>query len=449
MSERAGNFLDIDVLVGLVFLTSIGCTTLGHRDFSSQELKHHMVTRAPPFQSLRDAVVQTKNYKSEEMTDLRNTLIAHQRSLEEQIKKNKTIQIDDGHSYEFEFESFCLDPGQSSPSDEVFFRPSKVDLPHWLRTIVSEYKAKGIPQKDTQLLIWSLRSGMRFDEMSTRDQNNLKKIFPDAETRFGNSQIEDFVEDNILPDQLKDVISKFESFKSLLKQANRNYDEISEILAPRSKRVAEQKVSWIQLDNGLLIRVYSEGYSRVNFKIYAPDIKRKPDSENLLRTFSFDGLVMSPADKGQRVLLASIIPMSGEITATLKNITAEEINLSKKYPPDAVMIVKNAITAQFLTKKYYKIPKDHTESNAFKHFIWSGLNSRDVGREQAQKFLDAHEMNASFSKESSKMDRHNNKMGLDAADKIPKDENFQKNLINAAHEAIKNHELVILIKERQ
>lgn len=123
--------------------------------------------------------------------------------------------------------------------------------------------------------------------------------------------------------------------------------------------------------------------------------------------------------------------------------------MSIKYPSDALMVAKNAITAQLLTKKHYKIPRDHTESNAFKHFVWSGLNSRDIGREQAQKFLDAHEMNASFSKESSKMDRHNNKKGLDAADKISKDENFQKNLINAAHEAIKNDELVVLIKEEQ
>jgi hypothetical protein len=237
--------LKLNVIIGFALLTLLGCSTLGNRDFSLQELKHQTVTKAPPFQSVLNALVQTKNYKSEEMTSLRNTLIAHQSSLEGQIQKNRTIQIMDGHSYEFEFESFCLDPGQSSPSDEVFFRPSKANMPYWLRTIVLEYKAKGISQKDTQLLIWSLRSGMRFDEMNTNDQNNLKKFFPDAQIQFGNSKIEDFVEDNIVLDHMKDVISKFESFKSLLKKTNRDYDEISEILAPRSNKVAEQKVSWV------------------------------------------------------------------------------------------------------------------------------------------------------------------------------------------------------------
>lgn len=309
--------MKLNVIIGFIFLGTIGCSTLDRRDFSAAEFKYQLVVKSPPFQSLRNVVVQTKNYKSEEMTSLRNTLIAHQMSLEEQIQKSKTIQIEDGHSYEFEFESFCLDPGQSSPSNEVFFKPSKSDLPNWLRTIVLEYKAKGISQKDTQLLIWSLRSGMRFDEMNEQDQDNLNKIFPDAATRFGNSQIEDFVQDKILPDQVTGAIYKFESFKSLLKQAKRNYDEISEVLAPRSEKVADKKVSWIQLDDGPLIQISSDGYSSINFKIYAPDVKRKPDSGNILRAFSFDGLLISPTDKGQRLLLASVIPMSGEIAATL------------------------------------------------------------------------------------------------------------------------------------
>jgi hypothetical protein len=436
-------------MIGFIFLGALGCTTLDRRDFLTEEFKYQLVADVPPFQSIRDAIVQSKNYKSEEMTSLRNALIASQSSREEQIQKNKTIQIAEGHSYEFEFESFCLDPGRTSPSDEVFFRPSKADLPHWLKTIVSQYKAKGLSQKDTQLLIWSLRSGMRFDEMNVQDQNNIKKIFSDAPIRFGNSQIEDFVEDNFLPSQVKDAISKFESFKALLKQTNRSYDEISKILAPRSKEVAVQKASWVQFDSGLQIRISSDGYSRVNLKIYGLETNRKPNSEHILNTLALNGFVITPADKGQRVLLASIIPMSDKISAVLKNITAEEVKLSIKYPTDAIMVFKNAIEAQVLTGQYYNIPSDDTESNAFKHFVWSGLSSRDIGREQAQMFLDAHEMNASFSKDSSKMDRHNNKKGLDAADIIPKDGNFQKNLINAARAAIKNNELVILVKERK
>jgi hypothetical protein len=187
-------------------------------------------------------------------------------------------------------------------------------------------------------------------------------------------------------------------------------------------------------------------------KIYGLDTKRKPDSESLLRTFSFEGLVISPADKGQRVLLASVIPMSGIVASAsgrFNQLTPAEIELSVQNPQNAFQVFKNAITAQLLTAKYFEKPEDHTVSNAFKHFIWSGLSSRDVGREQAQKFLDAHEMTDKFTPDSTAMDKHNNKAGLDAADKIPKDENFQKNLINAAHEAIKNDELVILIKERQ
>lgn len=438
------------ILSGFILFASFGCSTLANRDFPLQKLKHRIVTEAPPFQSLRDAVTQAKNYESREMTGFRDTLVAYQKSLEGQIQKNKTIQIADGHSYEFEFESFCLDPGRSSPSYEVFFSPSKAELPHWLKTIVSAYKANGMSQKDTQLLIWALRSGMRFDEMNSQDQNNLKKVFPDAAVRFGNSQIADFVQNKILPEDVKDVISKFESFKSLLKQTNRDYDEISEILAPRSKKVSEKKVSWVQLEGGPLMRISSDGFSRINLKIYyASDAKRKTNSDGILAAFSLEGLVVSPPDNAQRLILASIVPMSGGITNALKNTTTEEVKLSVKYPSDAFMVLKNAITAQELTKKYYKKPKDNTESNAFKHFIWSGLNSRDVGRGKAQKFLDAHETNQLHTPKSSAMDKHNNKAGLDSADRITKDANFQENLITAAREAIKKGELVIINKGGQ
>jgi hypothetical protein len=58
------------------------------------------------------------------------------------------------------------------------------------------------------------------------------------------------------------------------------------------------------------------------------------------------------------------------------------------------------------------------ESDAFRHFVWAGLLTKELGTERAKEFLDAHETNRLQGLAEKNMDVFNNQQGQQIAEQL-------------------------------
>lgn len=72
-------------------------------------------------------------------------------------------------------------------------------------------------------------------------------------------------------------------------------------------------------------------------------------------------------------------------------LTTRERELVRLHPKEAITVFQLAQKAESATEKRFGRDTQDDESDAYRHFVWAGLLSKELGSELAKKFLDAHE----------------------------------------------------------
>jgi len=452
-----------------VCLVLSGCALTGR---VSTELKDAYPLREAPteYQSPREALVlliqeiQKRDLVSKlkrnrlteaerDILSLASLLYKEQFKLEIELAKNKQIDILPGRSYSFDVESFCVNAGEERPLQGDGFRvgPLKGRAAGWLPRMLETYSSKGISQERAQVLIWALLSDARFDELTDEQRSDLLKIDPNAHVNFGNRRLEDEarnVLEDLIPKEVTDLRDRFESFRSLLRETEKSYEEISSILAPHSDRTKSVDLGWVKAEEGYFIRASSiGGYSSARIEIYMP---LGPDP--LFRPSKFIAL----PTHGQRLAISANVISSlqkdyREITDALINwkagrkLSDEEQDLIRKHPIDAYRMFSNAQEATKSMRTAF--PNDENPHNnaadAYRHFVWSALNTRDLGEERAREFLDAHEASQRQPKAETEMDLWNNEKGIQAAKRLGSNAT-QEDIERVAWEALLANQLKVL-----
>jgi len=85
------------------------------------------------------------------------------------------------------------------------------------------------------------------------------------------------------------------------------------------------------------------------------------------------------------------------------------------------------------------------EGDAFRHFIWAGLLTKELGTNKAKEFLNAHEENPLQSDSESTMDQFNNEKGSSSAQTLISDNNWSiENLEKSGLDSLKSKSLKVL-----
>ena len=127
--------------------------------------------------------------------------------------------------------------------------------------------------------------------------------------------------------------------------------------------------------------------------------------------------------------------------------TADEVSFAIKNPIEMNQARKLADKALASTLKIFKVNNRNDESDAFRHFIWSGLMTNKLGAETANKILNAHENNPDQSKRDQEMDIFNNSQGIKAAIKLIKNKKFSMgNIEKEALSQLEKNNLKIINK---
>lgn len=100
-----------------------------------------------------------------------------------------------------------------------------------------------------------------------------------------------------------------------------------------------------------------------------------------------------------------------------KGMTKGDRRMVAKYPKDAIKVYQAKQKADDLTGKIFKKTGRNDESDAFRHFIWAALVTKELGRERAMEFLNAHEEEDGQPTNEKEMDLSNNKSGLEFVSK--------------------------------
>lgn len=144
-------------------------------------------------------------------------------------------------------------------------------------------------------------------------------------------------------------------------------------------------------------------------------------------------------------------PQPGVLTKVLgrflyyPGLTPKERKLVNKYPQEALTVFNQKQKAEAATIRVFGRDAQNDESDAFRHFVWAGLLSKELGPDMAKQFLDAHGGAGRSNDPNRAMDLANNRAGLLAAEKLRKGGNLSEDkLEKEALDGIKNKTLVVL-----
>jgi hypothetical protein len=141
--------------------------------------------------------------------------------------------------------------------------------------------------------------------------------------------------------------------------------------------------------------------------------------------------------KPEELLLAKLILYPG--------LTPAEKNLVAKGPKDALTVYKQKNIAEKSTSRNFPDQNLNDESDAFRHFLWAALLTKELGKARAKEFLDAHEADPDQPDIERQMDTHNNSRGQAAAESLMKEKRWnQKNVEAKGLEELRSKQLQVL-----
>lgn len=93
-------------------------------------------------------------------------------------------------------------------------------------------------------------------------------------------------------------------------------------------------------------------------------------------------------------------------------LTSAERKLVDQNPKEAITVFIQKTRAESSSSRNFPVQGFNDESDAFRHYIWVGLLTREIGAERAQLYLDAHEENPLQAPAERAMDLANNRGGI-------------------------------------
>ena len=380
---------------------------------------------------------------------------------EEQAREERTLEtqtelsLKPGHSYSFRLQSFCVHAGKDRPIAGDGFRvgPMKGPAAAWLPDIINKYKGLHISQDRTQVLIWALLAGARFDDLDGEEKADLLRIFPNAAIRFGNRRVENQMQSlfsQFIPSYVQNAMSEYENVRAWTQTLKGDYDEIARIMAPMPFRTEPIPMGWGRTSSGIETKAESlEGYSSVQINLFLSN--SAPTSV----PFRPADMIAIPS-RGQRLAISgnkaendplSRLASSGLDQVAPQKLTQEEKNFIREHPIDAAQIYINSLTAIDMTSEIFPNGEGmhNGSADAFRHFSWAALNAQSVGVDQARAFMVAHEQKPGEPMAERDMDLSNNEKGFAFMGEA-KGRQSDQQISDAAWKAVNSGKLKVLMQ---
>jgi hypothetical protein len=126
-------------------------------------------------------------------------------------------------------------------------------------------------------------------------------------------------------------------------------------------------------------------------------------------------------------------------------LNPSEKKLVEQYPKEAITAFIQKTRAEWASDHNFPTQELNDEGDAFRHFIWAGLLTKELGKDQAMKFLNAHEDNRLQPADERAMDNSNNQSGIHAAQNLISEKKFNiENLKQKALDDLREKRLEVI-----
>ncbi|MGE0633515.1 MAG: hypothetical protein AB7O96_13970 [Pseudobdellovibrionaceae bacterium] len=358
-------------------------------------------------------------------------LIAFQRLTKERYRGKLTLSP--LSKTQIEVISFCASSIKAIPEkNEIFHWVKGLPKTHFLNEVLELYrKNPDLDGKSIQEILWNLENGTLYENYPDHLKVILQRASPSAPLTLP-SKLKSEITDILMPDEIKNAVS-------LIKGQYHSYREFKDLVEQRKSNLplTRNQVFSNLPNTDILASTVSNGYESQIISLYN-------STQNLQNIVIYDYYLKPLRADVQPIVLASVLPYAEEIQKLLEQaslkmlgyigsqyptLNKEEKNLVKERPIEAAIVFYNAIIAEHKAEEFYPNSKPNGESDAFRHYVWSGLLVRDVGEDSARAFLNAHETTLGQSVAEKTMDQFNNDQGISAAKDLLQREYFDNSTI--------------------
>lgn len=378
-------------------------------------------------------------------------LIAYN-SLSKAQKKNQIVLLPYSKT-SLTVNSFCAAPQKAAPEKMEVFKwvkgSPKISL---LKEIISLYsKKQNLESQKIQEIIWNLANDTNYEDYPESSKKILQEASPNAFLSLP-SKIKSQAFNEIAPDELKRaaIIIKgkhhsFEEFKDAIDKKKSNIPISGYDL---SSQLPESKIYATTISNGYhsqAVTFYNPSRENQNFNI--SDYYLKPVREDVQPIVLAS--VFPYSDEIQKILERYALSLLGYIGSQYPSLNEHEKILVKQSPIESAIVFYNASIAENKSEEFFPSQKSNGSSDAFRHYTWAGLLTRDIGEDAARTFLNAHELNQDQPIYEKEMDEFNNERGIQAAKDLLEKGSFENDeLYEKGKDELKNGTLRTMDNER-
>lgn len=179
--------------------------------------------------------------------------------------------------YEAEFKTYCLQPGTPDPSprDAYWQAPVSGYRKEIVETVLYNSRSKPeIPQRNVQLLLWSVVSGSNFDKLPQRVQSDAMQLLTPKQVFELKGGVMGVVKNvsKYLPSK---VINGHNDVRRLFEIGSDSYEAFEKMAVLREpsqlKRAGYKNDQWQKQDGNYYVRHFPVSYQKVRIQVYVPD----------------------------------------------------------------------------------------------------------------------------------------------------------------------------------
>jgi hypothetical protein len=212
--------------------------------------------------------------------------------------------------YEAEFKTYCLQPGtpDPTPNDAYLQAPMSGYRKEIVETILYNSRSQpGIPQRNVQLLLWSVVSKSDFNKLPSVVQSDARQLLSSKQIFELQGGVIGVVKrvSNTVP---TGVLGGNNGIRRLFEVGTSSYEAYEKIAVLREpariKRAGFKNDQWYKQDQNFYVRHFPVSYQKIRIQVYVPegttDSTGKVNGEYLL--FDPTGLQTVPANSNAQRL---------------------------------------------------------------------------------------------------------------------------------------------------
>lgn len=341
---------------------------------------------------------------------------------------NREIQLPAKSRTTLKFNSFCASSKKAIPdANEIFQWVYGLPDIQLIKQIIPLTNSGKIDAPTAQTLIWNLENRTYYEDYPENLRSILIKADPNAKFILP-SHLKTQIVDEILPQEIKNAKSLVEGKYHELA----TFKERVEALRSNEKLPANYYASRIP-NTPILAQTISHNYESQTITFINPQNEKqiiaisdyflkpvRPDVQPIILAST-----MPHIDEVQKLLGESSLKLLGYMASQYPTLNESEKALVKKYPIESAIVFYNAIIAENKAESLYPNSGVNGKADAFRHYVWSGLITRDLNESAAREFLAAHENDPKQPQNAREMDEFNNSRGILAAKNLLLDGVFE------------------------